>query len=260
MNVNHNERIDYLLAKFYAVESSTAENDELFEYFLYTNPLPDCYADDMPLIRAFAIMRYCKTTEAEFRQSLKAARQTAETRKRLVPKPVLRIAAAAACVAAIAIGFWAISTDAVPTVPTYDMLQPTQVAQAEVPAKQHTQQLNAETGTTTTDNEMKNTAVKPTYKHTETIYAEHKGDIEEMSDALYGNTAAADIVEQEPQPILLAEAESKIHAEQYYADTAYMIADAEPIYNNLEMYCSTKCMNNEVIMYLDRLMENTGIM
>ena len=134
MNVNHNERIDYLLAKFYAVESSTAENDELFEYFLYTNPLPDCYADDMPLIRAFAIMRYCKTTEAEFRQSLKAARQTAETRKRFVPKPVLRIAAAAACVAAIAIGFWAISTDAVPTMPTYDMLQPTQVAQAEVPA------------------------------------------------------------------------------------------------------------------------------
>ena len=134
MNVNHNERIDYLLAKFYAVESSTAENDELFEYFLYTNPLPDCYADDMPLIRAFAIMRYCKTTEAEFRQSLKAARQTAETRKRFVPKSVLRIAAAAACVAAIAIGFWKISTDAVPTMPTYDMLQPTQVAQAEVPA------------------------------------------------------------------------------------------------------------------------------
>ena len=134
MNVNHNERIDYLLAKFYAVESSTAENDELFEYFLYTNPLPDCYADDMPLIRAFAIMRYCKTTEAEFRQSLKAARQTAETRKRLVPKPVLRIAAAAACVAAIAIGFWKISTDAVPTMPTTEVLQPILVAQAEAPA------------------------------------------------------------------------------------------------------------------------------
>ena len=164
------------------------------------------------------------------------------------------IAAAAACVAAIAIGFWKISTDAVPTMPTYDMLQPTQVAQAEVPAKQHTQQLNAETDTTTTatDNEMKNTAVKPTYKHTETIYAEHKGDIEEMSDALYGNTAAADIAEQEPQPILLAEAESKIHAEQYYADTAYMIADAEPIYNNLKMYCSTRCSSNEVFISFDK--------
>ena len=252
MNVNHNERIDYLLAKFYAVESSTAENDELFEYFLYTNPLPDCYADDMPLIRAFAIMRYCKTTEAEFRQSLKAARQTAETRKRLVPKPVLRIAAAAACVAAIAIGFWAISTDAVPTVPTYDMLQPTQVAQAEVPAKQHTQQLNAETGTTTTDNEMKNTAVKPTYKHTETMYAEHKSDIDEMSDILFDNTAAAAIAEQEPQPMLLAEAETQTQIEQnLVAETAYMIADAGEVYDVLEMYCSTDCSNKYIIDFFD---------
>ena len=50
------------------------------------------------------------------------------------------IAAAAACVAAIAIGFWKISTDAVPTMPTTEVLQPTQVAQAEVPATtpQHT--------------------------------------------------------------------------------------------------------------------------
>ena len=159
------------------------------------------------------------------------------------------IAAAAACVAAIAIGFWKISTDAVPTMPTYDMLQPTQVAQAEVPAKQHTQQLNAETDTTTTatDNEMKNTAVKPTYKHTETIYAEHKSDIDEMSDILFDNTAAAAIAEQEPQPILLAEAETQTQIEQnLVAETAYMIADAGDVYDVLEMYCSTRCSSSEV--------------
>ena len=159
------------------------------------------------------------------------------------------IAAAAACVAAIAIGFWKISTDAVPTMPTYDMLQPTQVAQAEVPAKQHTQQLNAETDTTTTatDNEMKNTAVKPTYKHTETMYAEHKSDIDEMSDILFDNTAAAAIAEQEPQPILLAEAETQTQIEQnLVAETAYMIADAGDVYDVLEMYCSTRCSSSEV--------------
>ena len=179
----------------------------------------------------------------------KEASQTAETRKRFVPKPVLRIAAAAACVAAIAIGFWAVSTDAVPTMPTTEVLQPILVAQAEVPAKQHTQQLNAETGTTTTatDNEMKNTAMKPTYKHTETMYAEHKGDIEEMSDALYGNTAAADIAEQEPQPMLLAEAETQTQIEQnLVAETAYMIADAGDVYDVLEMYCSTRCSSSDV--------------
>ena len=132
--MNDEKYIDELLRKFFDVDITTEEMDYLYSYFLSLTTIPPKWKDDAPIIRAFAIMRYCKTTEAEFRQSLKAARQTAETRKRFVPKPVLRIAAAAACVAAIAIGFWKISTDAVPTMPTYDMLQPTQVAQAEVPA------------------------------------------------------------------------------------------------------------------------------
>ena len=138
--MNDEKYIEELLRKFFDVDITTEEMDYLYSYFLSLTTIPPKWKDDAPIIRAFAIMRYCKTTEAEFRQSLKAARQTAETRKRLVPKSVLRIAAAAACVAAIAIGFWAISTDAVPTMPTYDMLQPTQVAQAEVPATtpQHT--------------------------------------------------------------------------------------------------------------------------
>ena len=207
----------------------------------------------------------CPLTDDDIKKHIAAAiaehKETGHIREAKRKKLYYYIAAAAACVAAIAIGFWKISTDAVPTMPTYDMLQPTQVAQAEVPAKQHTQQLNAETDTTTTatDNEMKNTAVKPTYKHTETIYAEHKGDIDEMSDALYGNTAA--VAEQEPQPILLAEAETQIEIEQnLVADTAYMIADAGEVYDVLEMYCSTRCSSNEVIVSLDRLMENTDIM
>ena len=132
--MNDEKYIDELVRKFFDVDITTEEMDYLYSYFLSLTTIPPKWKDDAPIIRAFAIMRYCKTTEAEFRQSLKAARQTAETRKRLVPKSVLRIAAAAACVAAIAIGFWKISTDAVPTMPTYDMLQPTQVAQAEVPA------------------------------------------------------------------------------------------------------------------------------
>ena len=272
MNVNHNERIDYLLAKFYAVESSTAENDELFEYFLYTNPLPDCYADDMPLIRAFAIMRYCKTTEAEFRQSLKAARQTAETRKRLVPKPVLRIAAAAACVAAIAIGFWAISTDAVPTVPTYDMLQPTQVAQAEVPAKQHTQQLNAETDTTTTatatDNEIKNTADHTTNKHNHTRYAENE------SATPRPDIIATAPIEQEHIPVLLAENETQIE-QNLVAEGNNDNISTSPVYtsellafdntdiNNIDneqywqlaefdTFCNTRCTDMQVVETITR--------
>ena len=62
------------------------------------------------------------------------------------------IAAAAACVAAIAVGFWAVSTDAVPTVPTTEVLQPILVAQAEAPAA--TSQTTAQQ------------AVRPTPQHT----------------------------------------------------------------------------------------------
>ncbi|MBR5778396.1 MAG: hypothetical protein IKY22_08055, partial [Bacteroidales bacterium] len=132
--MNDEKYIDELVRKFFDVDITTEEMDYLYSYFLSLTTIPPKWKDDAPIIRAFAIMRYCKTTEAEFRQSLKAARQTAETRKRLVPKPVLRIAAAAACVAAIAIGFWAISTNVVPTVPTTEVLQPILVAQAEAPA------------------------------------------------------------------------------------------------------------------------------
>ena len=132
--MNDEKYIDELVRKFFDVDITTEEMDYLYSYFLSLTTIPPKWKYDAPIIRAFAIMRYCKTTEAEFRQSLKAARQTAETRKRFAPKLVLRIAAAAACVAAIAIGFWAVSTDAVPTMPTTEVLQPILVAQAEAPA------------------------------------------------------------------------------------------------------------------------------
>ena len=247
--MNDEKYIDELLRKFFDVDITTEEMDYLYSYFLSLTTIPPKWKYDAPIIRAFAIMRYCKTTEAEFRQSLKAARQTAKTRKRFVPKPVLRIAAAAACVAAVAVGFWAVSTDVVPTVPTYDMLQPTQVAQAEAPAEQQTLEISttAPTYPATTDNEIKNTTEQTAYKHTETMYAEHKSDIDEMSDILFDNTAAAAIAEQEPQPMLLAEAETQTQIEQnLVAETAYMIADAGDVYDVLEMYCSTRCSSSEV--------------
>ena len=245
--MNDEKYIDELVRKFFDVDITTEEMDYLYSYFLSLTTIPPKWKYDAPIIRAFAIMRYCKTTEAEFRQSIRAARQTDKTRKRFAPKLVLRIAAA--CVAAIAIGFWKISTDAVPTMPTYDMLQPTQVAQAEVPAKQQTLEISttAPTYSATTDNEIKNTTEQTAYKHTETMYAEHKSDIDEMSDILFDNTAAAAIAEQEPQPMLLAEAETQTLIEQnLVAETAYMIADAGEVYDVLEMYCSTRCSSSEV--------------
>ena len=270
--MNDEKYIDELLRKFFDVDITTEEMDYLYSYFLSLTTIPPKWKDDAPIIRAFAIMRYCKTTEAEFRQSLKAARQTAETRKRLVPKPVLRIAAAAACVAAIAIGFWAISTDAVPTVPTYDMLQPTQVAQAEVPAKQHTQQLNAETDTTTTatatDNEIKNTADHTTNKHNHTRYAENE------SATPRPDIIATAPIEQEHIPVLLAENETQIE-QNLVAEGNNDNISTSPVYtsellafdntdiNNIDneqywqlaefdTFCNTRCTDMQVVETITR--------
>jgi hypothetical protein len=80
----------------------------------------------------------CPLTDDDIKKHIAAAiaehKEAGHIREAKRKKLYYYIAAAAACVAAIAIGFWKISTDAVPTMPSYDMLQPTQVAQAEVPA------------------------------------------------------------------------------------------------------------------------------
>ena len=57
--MNDTRKIDELLAKFYAADSTQEEIDTLFKYFLHTQPLPEKYADDELLIRSLAMERYC---------------------------------------------------------------------------------------------------------------------------------------------------------------------------------------------------------
>ena len=102
---------------------------------------------------------------------------------------------------------------------------------------------------TITDNEIKNTANQTADRHNYTMHAEHKTTILPTADAPQPDIIATAPIEQEHISVLLAENETQIEIEQnLVADTAYMIADAEPIYNNLEMYCSTRCSSNEVSM------------
>ena len=80
----------------------------------------------------------CPLTDDDIKKHIAAAiaehKETGHIREAKRKKLYYYIAAAAACVAAIAIGFWKISTDAVPTMPTTEVLQPILVAQAEAPA------------------------------------------------------------------------------------------------------------------------------
>ncbi|MBO7226035.1 MAG: hypothetical protein J6V33_00445, partial [Bacteroidales bacterium] len=134
------EEIEKLLERFYAASLSSEEMQSLYTYFLYTNPLPDKFKDEVPLLQELGIRYFCQQDSAALESKIDQWYEEENTTTRFVKIVSLsraamkRIAAAAACVAAIAIGFWKISTDAVHTMPTYDMLQPTQVAQAEVPA------------------------------------------------------------------------------------------------------------------------------
>ena len=186
--------------------------------------------------------RQCHISDQELDKIIgKAIDRDKQTRQKhftIRKRPYLYPAMAVACVAALMVALWQVRTNSVFIPNTPEALQPSASVLVAQTTGTNIPNIQDHKPATITDNEIKNTTEQTAYKHTETMYAEHKSDIDEMSDILFDNTAAAAIAEQEPQPILLAEAESRIHA--------------EPIYNNLEMYCNTKCLSNEVsVAYFD---------
>ena len=102
--MTNNQNIDKLLAKFYDASISQEEIDILFDYFLYTDPLPECYSADVELIRGLAIMRYCHKTKSSFEKSL--IEKERKTRNAFAYKMVKYGVAFAACVAALVVGLW----------------------------------------------------------------------------------------------------------------------------------------------------------
>ena len=156
--MTNNQNIDKLLAKFYDASISQEEIDILFNYFLYTDPLPECYADDVDLIRGLAIMRYCRKTKTSFEKSL--IEKERKTRNGFTYKVLKYGASAAACVAAVVVGLWQLRTNSVLIPNTPEALQPSPtilVAQTtDMPA-------------TITDNEIKNTIVQSADRHDEPI-------------------------------------------------------------------------------------------
>ena len=239
--MTNNQNIDKLLAKFYDASISQEEIDILFDYFLYTDPLPECYSADVELIRGLAIMRYCHKTKSSFEKSL--IEKERKTRNGFTYKVLKYGASAAACVAAVVVGLWQLRINSVLIQNTPEALQPSPtilVAQTiDKPA-------------TITDNEIKNSADHTTNKHNQTRYAENEPAIPQP------DIIATAPIEQEHIPVLLAETETQIEIEQnLVADTAYMIADVGEVYDVLEMYCSTRCLNNDVyVAYFNVTGEN----
>ncbi len=253
--MTNNQNIDKLLAKFYDASISQEEIDILFDYFLYTDPLPECYSADVELIRGLAIMRYCHKTKSSFEKSL--IEKERKTRNAFAYKMVKYGVAFAACVAALVVGLWQVRTksafipyahEGVQPAPTMLATQTTDMPVTDTPILHHHDDKPA----TITDNEVKNSADHTTNKHNQTRYAENEPATPQP------DIIATAPIEQEHIPVLLAETETQIEIEQnLVADTAYMIADVGEVYDVLEMYCSTRCLNNDVyVAYFNVTGEN----
>ena len=177
--MTNNQNIDKLLAKFYDASISQEEIDILFNYFLYTDPLPECYADDVDLIRGLAIMRYCRKTKTSFEKSL--IEKERKIRNTFIYKKVKYGVVAAASVAILVLALWQLRTNSVLIPNTPEALQPSPtilVAQTtDMPA-------------TITDNEIKNTA-------------------NQTADAPQPDIMATTPIAQEPVSVLLAEIETQ---------------------------------------------------
>ena len=175
-----------------------------------------------------------------------------KTRKKHFPiwqKPYVYLAMVAACVAAVVVGLWQLRINSVLIPNTPEALQPSASVLAAQTTDTHMPNIHDDKPATITDNEIKNTANQTADRHNYTMLAENSTATLPTADAPQPDIMATTPIAQEPVSVLLAENETQIEIEQnLVADTAYMIADAEPIYNNLEMYCSTRCSSNEVSM------------
>ena len=246
--------IDKLIKKFFDVTISNDEMKYLYSYFLKLKTIPDKWKVEGIIIREFAIKHYCFTHKEEFEnQFARWIKEEQQQKNKRILKYTYRIAASILILLTVATGIYFVADNNSPqhnqyaqtnTIPTQSVPQPTH-RQDHKPA-------------TITNNEMKNTEGQTMDKDTHTMHAEHKTATLPTADAPQPDIIATAPIEQEPTPVLLAEAETQTQIEQnLVADTAYMIADAGEVYDVLEMYCSTRCLNNDVyVAYFNVTGEN----
>ena len=263
---NSPEEIEKLLKRFYAASLSPDEMHSLYTYFLHTNPLPDRFKNDAPLVQAFAIRYFCQKERCALESKIDQWYENEKTATRsakiisLSRTALKRIAAVAACVAAVVVGLWQLRINSVLIPNTPEALQPSASVLVAQTTDTHIPNIQDHKPATITDNEIKNTANQTADRHTHTMLAENSTATLPTADAPQPDATATAPIEQEHIPVLLAEVEIQTHIEQnLVADTAYMIADAGDVYDVLEMYCSTRCSSNEVTSTFSRSMRKTNM-
>ena len=232
--------IDKLIKKFFDVTISNDEMKYLYSYFLKLKTIPEKWKIEGIIIQEFAIKHYCFTHKEEFEnQFARWIKEEQQQKNKRILRYTYRIATSILILLTVATGIYFVADNN--STPHNQYAQTTDMP--ATPILHHHNDKPA----TITDNEIKNTANQTADRHNYTIHAEHKTTILPTADAPQPDITATTTIAQEPQPMLLAEAETQTQIEQnLVAETAYMIADAGDVYDVLEMYCSTRCSSSEV--------------
>ena len=222
MNNSEKEKdIDQLIKDFFDATISTEDMDYLYSYFLEVKSIPPKWKTEADIIRAFGILRYSFLHKKDIENKI-AQWQYKEEKKKRILKYTYRVAASILILLSVGIGTYFVDLNN--STPHNQYAQTTDMP--ATPILHHHDNKPA----TITDNEIKNEPATPQL-----------------------DIIAAAPIEQEHIPVLLAETETQIEIEQnLVADTAYMIADAGEVYDELEMYCSTRCSSNEVFISFDK--------
>ena len=230
MNNSEKEKdIDQLIKDFFDATISTEDMDYLYSYFLEVKSIPPKWKTEADIIRAFGILRYSFLHKKDIENKI-AQWQYKEEKKKRILKYTYRVAASILILLSVGIGTYFVDLNN--STPHNQYAQTTDMP--ATPILHHHNDKPA----TITDNEIKN---KPTAEQN-TMTATPQPDI-----------IATTPIDQDHIPVLLAETETQIDIEHnLVADTAYMIADAGEVYDELEMYCSTRCSSNEVFISFDK--------
>ena len=235
------KEIEHLLALFYDGSIEGDDQDRLYDYFLNHKEVPKEWEVDAIIIRQLAIRRHCYKQREKLLQMMQS---TPPRRSRLpLPAVVCRVAAVLLLLVGLGVALYS-AWEQAPLQPTATVAQ-----QSRPPAVQHSEPV-ADTATMPTP---KPAPTMPTAadRDCHAMYAAHK---EPTAPTSVPDTIAAPPA-MGPQPLLLAEAEPETKPEPSYNDnnyTDYLIADAGEVYDELEIYCSTRCSSNEVFISFDK--------
>ena len=226
------KEIEHLLALFYDGSIEGDDQDRLYDYFLNHKEVPKEWEVDAIIIRQLAIRRHCYKQREKLLQMMQS---TPARRGRLpLPAVVYRVAAVLLLLVGVGVALYS-AWEQAPLQPTATVAQ-----QSRPPAVQHSEPVaDTDTMPTAADRDC------------HAMYAAHK---EPTAPTPVPDTIAAPPT-MAPQPLLLAEAEPETKPEPSYNDnnyTDYLIADAGEVYDELEIYCSTRCSSNEVFISFDK--------